>query len=78
MKCRLQIDMMDPNTRGANSFLGCVLLEGKELRDFLAGEFLTQSIFQVKRDDHREAKGQKIASQGRITISGGEGTHIYA
>jgi hypothetical protein len=67
-KGELKIDVYDPSTKGANSYLGCALIEGDELAGFLDGEYTVQMSTSLRKDPKKE---DKKLTKGTINIRGG-------
>lgn len=69
-KSSLQIDLFDPNMKGNNSFIGCIILTGEELTKLIDADFAAVNTFSLKKDPKRDEKSQKI-SKGSLQLRGG-------
>jgi hypothetical protein len=67
-RSELKIDCYDPSTKGANSYIGCAILNQEELISFLDQPYMIQQQVTLKKDPKRE---DKRVTKGTLTIRGG-------
>lgn len=63
----LKVDCYDPSVKGTNSYIGCVIVTGKDLADMVDGPYAVMSSQTLKKDPNKDEKLQKI-SKGTLQL----------